>query len=81
MVDWRALVRQRIADDRLDPAAEIDIVEELAQHVEDRYDELRRAGMDEHEATRMSLQELDGAALVNDLLETLPKVKAGRDLL
>ena len=40
MRDWKEEIRQRLADLRLAPTREAEIVEELAQHIEDRYAEL-----------------------------------------
>jgi hypothetical protein len=58
---------------------EIDIVEELAQHVEDRYTDLRSGGAKEDEALGASLEELDGDTLTAELVEVVVKksTKAG----
>ena len=69
MADWRALVRERLAGVPLDPADEIDIVEELAQHVEDRYRDLRAAGVADAEAHSRSLAEIDQHLLSTELPE------------
>ena len=50
MRDWRADIRARLADGRLDPASEAEIVEEIAQHLEDQFGELRARGMSEADA-------------------------------
>ena len=47
MRDWKQIVRDRIAVLRLEGAAELDLAEELAQHLEDHYCELRSAGASE----------------------------------
>ncbi|HTS78788.1 MAG TPA: hypothetical protein VMG40_21430 [Bryobacteraceae bacterium] len=44
MPDWTHLIRDRIASLHLTPAAEWDLTEELAQHLEDRYRELLAGG-------------------------------------
>ncbi|ODS58640.1 MAG: hypothetical protein ABS36_03680 [Acidobacteria bacterium SCN 69-37] len=67
MPDWRALVRVRLATAGLDPVDELDVVEELAQHVEDRYAYLCSQGWTGEEAEKMSLAELDDAGLIDDL--------------
>lgn len=72
MPDWRAFVRARIGGLGLEPTAEIDVVEELSQHVEDRYAQLRAAGVPDHEAQARSLAEIDGEDLLVDLLDVLP---------
>jgi len=75
MPDWRVIVRQRLASLELRPADEMGIVEELAQHVEDRYAELRQSGASEDQALGASLDELDGQTLADELLDAL----AGKD--
>src|SRR5713101_6000316 len=59
MPDFRKIVRERIAALRLEAAAESDLTEELAQHLEDRYRELRSGGTTEQEAYRESVSELE----------------------
>ena len=71
MPDWRALVRARLADAGLDPVDELDVVEELAQHVEDRYEYLQSQGWSDDEAAAMSIQELDDDGLIADIVEAL----------
>ena len=46
MPEWSAEIRRRLEGLRIDPAREASIVEELSQHLEDRYEELvaRRRG-------------------------------------
>jgi len=44
MPDWREIVRERLAGCELDGAREAEIVDEMAQHLEDRYVELRSRG-------------------------------------
>lgn len=48
----------RIAELELEPAREAEIVEELGQHLEDRYAELRASGATEEDAHRTVLAEL-----------------------
>ncbi len=57
--DWKAIVRDRIALLRLNPGPESDLIEELAQHLEDRYRELRSGGAREEDAYRGAVAELD----------------------
>ena len=59
MPDWKRSVRERIAPLRLTATAESDLAEELAQHLEDRYRELRSGGASEEEAYRKAISELD----------------------
>ncbi len=58
MPDWREHLRPRLATLRLSPAREAEIVDELSQHLDERYDELRAAGSDDAEATRLAVAEL-----------------------
>jgi putative ABC transport system permease protein len=67
MPDWKALIRERIAPLALAPGRELEIVEELAQHLQDRYRELVAGGATEDAAKRAMVAELDEADLVRDL--------------
>lgn len=76
MPDWKNIVRDRVASLHLEPTAEADLVEELAQHLEDRYDEYRSGGASEEEAYRQALSELDNLHPLEaklDRTQTLPK--------
>ena len=44
MLDWRSIVRETPGNLRVNPAHVEDIVTELAQHAEDRYEELIAEG-------------------------------------
>jgi putative ABC transport system permease protein len=59
MPDWKAVVRERLAGLNLNGAREAEIIEELAQDLEDRYGELRAGGVAEAEA-RLLAQEVLG---------------------
>ena len=52
---WAGEVRARLSSLRLSPAREIEIVDELSQHLEDRYQELIAGGAPPEEATRVAL--------------------------
>lgn len=73
MPDWRVIIRQRLAGLNIRPVDEIDLVEELAQHVEDRYADLRQSGVSDDEAAAGSLAELDGQGLTDELLDALTR--------
>ena len=64
MPEWGARVRARLAGLRLDPATEAETVEELAQHVDDRYRDLLARGATETEAAARAWQELEGHPLL-----------------
>src|SRR5258706_2280938 len=59
MADWRGDIRRRLANARLSPVREAEVIEELSQHLQDRYDELRAAGADGVTARATALAELD----------------------
>ena len=73
MPDWRGMVRRRLAGLDLRPADEIDIVEELAQHLEERYCELTRAGTTGEAALVGALAELDDEAFGTELVQSLER--------
>jgi predicted permease len=57
MRDWARHVRPRLSPLRLSPAREHEIVEELSQHLEDRWRELKAGGASDEDATRLALTE------------------------
>ena len=59
-MNWHAFVRERLGDITGDAARDAEIVEELAQHMASRMDELRGAGATEQEATAALMAELQG---------------------
>src|SRR5262245_19722681 len=62
MPEWNQEDRQRLLDLKLEPTREADIVEELAQHMEDGYAELLSGGAAAEEAYRAALAELSESA-------------------
>jgi len=68
MPDWKQEIRHRLANLNLEPAREDEIVEELSQHLEDRYKESLARGASPEDAHRAALAELsDGEMLAHDL--------------
>jgi predicted permease len=68
MPDWKAEVRGRLSRTGLAPEREAEIVEELAQHLEDRYEQSLAMGAAEDEARRAALLELnEGDLLAHEL--------------
>src|SRR5262249_50299416 len=61
MLDWKQEIIERLKDLNLSPAREAEIVEELAQYLQDRYDELRASGATKQEAEQAVLVELTGS--------------------
>jgi putative ABC transport system permease protein len=58
MPDWKDEIRRRLAELKLDPVRESEIVEELSEHLDDCYRELLARGASETEASRAALAEL-----------------------
>src|SRR5215813_5488091 len=64
MPDWTQYVRPRLSGLRLSPTREAEIVEELSQHLDDRWRELIASGLSPDEATRVALADFkDGKVL------------------
>jgi putative ABC transport system permease protein len=68
MPDWNAEIRGRLEPLRLPPTRERSIVEELSQHLDDHYRELRDAGVADAEARRTVLAGLE----THELLRSIP---------
>ena len=64
MRDWKAEIRQRLAASKLPAAREAEIVEELSQHLEDRYQQLVAGGTAEEEASHAVMLELADSDLM-----------------
>jgi putative ABC transport system permease protein len=58
MPEWKQEILKRLAALKLAPAREAAIVEELSQHLDDRYRELVAGGTAEDEARRVAIEEL-----------------------
>ncbi len=64
MPEWTEAIRERLASLKMAATREAEIVEELTQHVEDRYRELLSRGATEAEAYRLALDELSDHELL-----------------
>jgi predicted permease len=64
MPEWKREITERLAALELDPAREAEIVEELSQHLEDRYAESLANGATPEEAFRAALAELNSDELL-----------------
>lgn len=64
MPDWKAAIKQRLANLNLSPTREAAIVEELAQDLDDCYATLLASGASEAEAYQQTLAELHGNELL-----------------
>src|SRR5256885_6780737 len=68
MSEWKVVISERLARLRLEPTREAEIVEELSQHLEDRYEELLSGGATEKEASRAVLVELSESEMLRQEL-------------
>ncbi len=71
MHDWSKEIEAAIAPLNLLPAREAGIVEELSQHLNDRYEEMLISGVGEEQACRTLKQELTDGKLVAGLKATV----------
>ncbi|HET9712016.1 MAG TPA: ABC transporter permease [Pyrinomonadaceae bacterium] len=67
MPDWEIEIRRRMAGLKLSPVRESEIAEELAQHLDDRYQELLADGASDIDAERLILAELSENELFSEL--------------
>jgi hypothetical protein len=58
MRDWEALVEQQLRGLALDSAENGEVVAELAEHLREHWEELRRQGIPEEEAARQTLSQI-----------------------
>jgi putative ABC transport system permease protein len=83
MPDWAKEIRAAIAPLNLEPMHEAELVEELSQHLRDRYDEMLAGGANPKAAYESLLQELNDGALVSGLKASLqathPPVPLGKE--
>ena len=70
MPDWRPDIRARLSQLSIAPSREAEIVEELTQHLDDRWHELMAKGQTPDDAARIARTEFNGARL-EALLGTL----------
>ena len=76
MRDWAAHVRPRLSSLRLSPPREHEIVEELSQHLEDRWRDLVAGGASDDDATRLALAEFREGNLLAQYLSPLQQAQA-----
>jgi putative ABC transport system permease protein len=67
MHDWKNEIREALSQLALPPLREADIVEELGQHLEDRYEDLLLQGYTEDEAVQKTLSEFRQSEMIRDL--------------
>jgi macrolide transport system ATP-binding/permease protein len=68
MPEWKTEISRRLAPLKLEPTREAEIVEELAQHLDDRYAELLSGGAAPEEAYRATMAELSASDLLTQEL-------------
>jgi putative ABC transport system permease protein len=73
MNDWKKEIRNRLAGSKIEPAREIEIVDELAQHLDDRYAELLSIGKRDETAYREVLAELSDSRLLAQELRRIER--------
>jgi predicted permease len=71
--EWRAELAKRLAILKLDPGRESDIVDELSQHLEDRFHDLLAGGASEEEARKAALRELNEGDLLAEQLRRVER--------
>ena len=69
--DWTAPLKSRLAPLSLPPAREREIVDEMAQHLDDRYRELLSNGAVHDEAIRLALDEINDEDLLAREMRTV----------
>ncbi|HEX3281624.1 MAG TPA: ABC transporter permease [Pyrinomonadaceae bacterium] len=75
MPDWTQYVRPRLSGLHLSPTREAEIVEELSQHLDDRYRELIAVGMSPDEATRLALSDFREGNVLADYIAPLRQAR------
>ena len=78
MPEWSREIRERLARLSVAPEREASVVEEIAQHLEDRYSELVARGASPEAARTAVLEELDRPDLAASLAGELPRPTSPR---
>lgn len=78
MPDWKEEIRKRLSGLGCAPTREAEIIEELSQHLDDRYEESLLGGATEEEAYRAALLEITGSDLLAQELRRVER-PAGRE--
>jgi len=75
MPDWKGIVRQRLSALKLEGSQQSEVFDELAQHLEDRYEELIAAGYAPGDAERIAIEPLHTSP---SLVEALSRARNPR---
>jgi putative ABC transport system permease protein len=76
MPDWAGEVRTRLSSLQLSPTRESEIVEELSQHLDDRWRELIAGGASPDEATQLTLAQFRGGDVLAKYMAPLRQAHA-----
>jgi predicted permease len=76
MHDWHSEVRARLAPLRLKPEREADIVDEISQHLAERYREAISGGASPEEATRLALAQFRAGNVLAQRIAALKQAHA-----
>ena len=74
--DWISDLRAHLTGLRLDPAREAEIVEELSQHLDDRYEALRADGASHADARRLAVEELSEPGTLTRRMRSLAQAQS-----
>jgi len=67
MPEWNLAIRKHLAGVNLRPEREAEIIEELSDHLQQRYEQFRARGADDDEALRELMAEIDWRSFVPEL--------------
>jgi putative ABC transport system permease protein len=73
MPEWKDEIMKRLAGSQLEPTREAEIVEELSQHLDDRYAELQACGATNETAHRAALAELSESEILRQELRRVER--------
>lgn len=75
MPDWPKEIRAIFARLNLDPTREAEVIEELSQHLRDRYEEMLSSGMDATAAYQALRSELQDGNLLKGVTRSIPPAR------
>src|SRR5262245_25254987 len=81
MREWKLEIRNRLAGLKLEPTRETEIAEELTQHLEDRYQELRADGASSEQASRAVFEELSDNKFLAEQLRRVERQVASEPVI
>src|SRR5918996_3153741 len=73
MSDWRQEISSFIKNLNVSPAKEEEIIEELSQHLNDRYQDLTTQGIPSEQAHKTVMEEFNGGKLATELRASLKR--------